>query len=63
MSLEDGNWHTLAEIEKNFNMPEDNLWRIIRFLEEYGFLSIEEKREESETCPFFSSASDLDVDT
>jgi len=41
--LEDGNWHTLREIKESFNLSEINLWKIIRFLEIFGFAEVDEE--------------------
>jgi DNA-binding IclR family transcriptional regulator len=43
-SLHDSQWHSLDELAALFSLPEDKLKKIIRLLEEEGFISFEEER-------------------
>lgn len=50
--LEDGDWHAFAEI-RGSNMSEDELRMIVRFLEEFGFLDVDEKQNTVKLRPPF----------
>ena len=41
--LEDGNWHTIDEFKEKFEVSEEYILKIVRFLEEYGFIDFIER--------------------
>ena len=43
-SLRDSQWHSLDEIRAKFSLPEDKATEIIHFLEEQGFVGIDNER-------------------
>ena len=51
--LEDGEWHTFKEIREYSDLPEVETWRIVRFLEEFGFLNVNEEELKARLSPSF----------
>jgi len=41
--LEDGSWHTIDEFKEKFEVSEEYILKIVRFLEEYGFIDFIER--------------------
>lgn len=51
--LEDGRWHTFAEIEERLDVSETELQKALSFLQEFGFLNVDqEKRKAKFTSSF-----------
>ena len=42
--LEDGKWHTLKEMQEKIKLSENKIQRIVEFLEEYGFVLMDEEK-------------------
>lgn len=40
--LGDGEWHTLREVEQKTSLGTDQIQRLIEFLKEYGFITVDE---------------------
>jgi len=51
--LEDGDWHTFKEIKERFDLSEAKLREILEFLEEFGFLKMDEKGKKAKLDPAF----------
>jgi len=41
--LEDGRWHTFAEIRDGLGIPEAKLSEVLKFLERFGFLCVDKE--------------------
>lgn len=41
--LEDGSWHTIDELKEKFEVSEDYVLKIAKFLEKYGFIEFIER--------------------
>jgi len=51
--LEDGNWHSLKEIKKNFNISDAKLWQVIEFLETFGLLNLDAEKTKAKLTSSF----------
>ena len=51
--LEDGNWHSLTEIKKNFNMSDAKLWQVIEFLENFSLLNLDAEKSKAKLASSF----------
>jgi len=43
--LEDGNWHTLAELRRDLRLSETELRRVVDFLGRFGFVEVDAEGE------------------
>jgi len=43
--LEDGQWHSFAEIRDDLSLSEAELQNITKFLKKFGFICVDEKEE------------------
>ncbi len=51
MLLKDGEWHEIKEIRNRSPLNELRMDVIIRFLEEYSFVTLDEKRQKAKLHP------------
>ena len=51
--LEDGSWHALTEMKENLGLSEAKLLKVIRFLERFGFLDVDEEEKKVKLTPSF----------
>ncbi len=51
MLLKDGEWHEIKEIRNRSPLNEFRMDVIIRFLEEYSFVTLDEKRQKAKLHP------------
>lgn len=42
--INDGQWHTIKEIQRKTKLTRNSIKHILRFLKEYNFLTVDEKR-------------------
>jgi len=52
-SLEDGQWHTLSEIEEGFSISEDQCKEAVSFLRKFGLADLDANRERIRLGPKF----------
>jgi len=43
--LEDGNWHTFAEVRQDLRLSEPGFRRIMDFLKKFGFIEVDSEEE------------------
>jgi len=51
--LEDGNWHTFAEVRRDLRLSETELRRAVDFLMRFGFIEVDVEGERVKLCSSF----------
>ena len=50
-ALEDGQWHSIEDVQRQVKLDPENVGLIWKFLEEYGFVEVDMKEKKGKLTP------------